>query len=356
MSGVVGGQDFWVAGTYLWVQRDDQGGVVQPLVDLGVMETASPGFTPEQLILKDPRSGLRRVVHETLVDFEEVYEVTVSNLNPINQALLFRAAEPVAVAAPSVQEKSIDHYAHVGRAVKLVDDDTAKTPVYGLAIAGVLKTGAGAPTAHVVDELVLPANEIEIGSPASFAEGEHIILTGKNLTDLDNVGTYTVKSVVSTATTIPVVESLASAQAAGISGELFQEASADDILEPGVDYNVEDEWMGIIKMIDGGAHIANGLVKVYYSKRDLSSGIRLLKPLSFVGNWEGTAFMFWARGNKADLTVRQCRVNLTPNAATFSSEQYSTMGLRFRVLSDLTVAEDQAGLIQMVKGTPPTRF
>ena len=86
---VKGFQEFWLAGTRVYIERQNEDGSFEPMIDLGVIQSSTPTLTPEVVQLKDSDTGVLSVVDEGLSSIEEVYEVICSNFNPDNLSLFF---------------------------------------------------------------------------------------------------------------------------------------------------------------------------------------------------------------------------------------------------------------------------
>lgn len=347
--GVVNFQDFWVAGSYLFFKRDDVDGVAQPLFDLGTMETANPTSEVERLELEDSRGGQKRIVDQTTVKMNETYDVTVNNCNMDNLALMLLANAPEAFTQTAAQ-KIVTQHAHSGRLLKIVSDDTVPVPVYGLRVEGVLKDGVTPPTSFAITAIVKATKSITVAS-ISLADGETFVITGLDLADIENAGTYTANGAVVADTTIIINETFSSDETA-ITGSLLTEDTDADWFEEGTDWERVDEHKGIIRIIPGGQHVADGDVDVYYTLRALS-GNRLVKPQTLDGEYKGTMYLYFSRGDDNELTVRECQATLSPNAASFSADEYSSITFSITVLSDLQ-ATDIAGRLINIKGGVPT--
>lgn len=121
--GTLGHQVFALYGSRLYVQRKPIGGVVQPTIDLGVIQPANPSVEPTRVELIDSDGGVNRVVAQALTQFNEAYDIQCSNMNADNMALLF-GSDPVQAytqSATPVEDRVI--YAHPGRLVRIVDED-----------------------------------------------------------------------------------------------------------------------------------------------------------------------------------------------------------------------------------------
>jgi len=148
---ISGAQEFWVAGSRVYIIRDDIGAVVQPLLDFGVITEVEPALETEQATLRDPDGGVLKKVDEVQVSFEETYNLTIANFNPDNLNILF-AGDGVQnfsqVATPLV---AISHPNQTpGRLVKLVDANGIW--MYGITSIGAVTGPAGSPTYALNDD------------------------------------------------------------------------------------------------------------------------------------------------------------------------------------------------------------
>ncbi len=151
---VVGAQDFWLTGSRLYFQRDPVSSVVQPHRDLGVIAPANPTLEIEKLELEDSDGGVKSVVTESVTKIDETYEITCSNLNPNNLALLFLANDAVEFTQSASAVTDVKHFAHPGELVKLIDADydavTPGVPIFGITSIQAV-TGAGGSPTYTVD-------------------------------------------------------------------------------------------------------------------------------------------------------------------------------------------------------------
>lgn len=346
---VVNNQDFWVAGSYLYLKRDDVDGVKQPLFDLGTMETANPSSDVEKLELEDSRGGQKRVIDQTVTKMNESYDVTVSNINLDNLALMYLSKPPEAFTQTAAQ-KVVTQWGHSGRLLHVLSTDTTPVPMYGLRIEGVLKDGATAPTDFTITAIVKATKTITVAT-VTLADGETFVITGLGLSDIDNAGTYTANGAVVAGTEVTVNEEFSSDETA-ITGSLLTEDTDEDWLEEGTDWERVDEYKGIIRIIPGGRHTADADLDVYYTTRALS-GNRLIRPQSLKGEFKGTMQLYFSRGDDNEITVRECKVTISPNSSSLSGDEYSTITFTITVLSDLSET-NIAGRMIAIKGTLPT--
>ena len=82
MPGIVGFQDFWVAGSRFFFEEDGQ---TNPhLVDLGTVGTISPNLEPTILDLKDSDGGREALIDQSFTDINESYEIECNNISSDN--------------------------------------------------------------------------------------------------------------------------------------------------------------------------------------------------------------------------------------------------------------------------------
>lgn len=118
----VGSQQYWVTGSRFYFQRDAIGGTIQPIIDFGTIDVASPSFDPTKIELKDGDGGIQRLVDERIIEQSETYEITTFNLNPDNLALMYSGA--VSELSQAVTTKTdVKHFAENGRLLKILDGD-----------------------------------------------------------------------------------------------------------------------------------------------------------------------------------------------------------------------------------------
>jgi|GEM_PF-2429792 len=82
MPGIVGFQDFWVAGSRFYFQEDGQAN--PHLLDLGTVGTISPNFEPTTLDLKDSDGGRENLIDQSFSDINESYEIECNNISSDN--------------------------------------------------------------------------------------------------------------------------------------------------------------------------------------------------------------------------------------------------------------------------------
>ena len=358
---VVGFQDFWVVGSRLHFQKETpSGGVVQPLIDLGVIETANPAFEIEKLELEDGDGGVKTVVDESVVSINEAYDITCNNMNLDNLALLFQASDPSSYTQ-TAEEESVTIYTHAGKLVKMVDDDAAATPLFMLStIAGVLSApvSAGVLSTAVLTAINATTKTLTITGDitAGLSPGEAIVVKRAGLTNILNSRTYTINGTPTFGggnTSIVVNETPAASETA-ITGSIIYKAAADTgtVYVQDVDWDVYSLDRGVARILEGGAISADGN-KTYVFSKSAITGKRLINPQSLGGTIKGKAWVYWGRGNNAFQHVREADVSITPSASNFSIDDFSNFVLTVTVIGDVTAAVP-AGRLIAIKGALPS--
>lgn len=131
---IQGAQDIWVPGSRLYFQRDpiqvgSSAAVVQPILDIGRIGNAAPSISAQDQTLYDADGGIARPIAVVRTRVDETYDITASNLNMDNLALLFNALPPSSFTQ-AVTPITATHDITPGRLVKL--HDAAGVPVYGV--------------------------------------------------------------------------------------------------------------------------------------------------------------------------------------------------------------------------------
>lgn len=349
-----GFQDFWVAGSRFYYQRDAVATIEQPWVDLGVIQPANPTLTIEKIELEDSDGGIRSTCAEKVTKIDENYDITCSNLSLSNLALLFLANEPSAFTQLAATT-TVAHYAHPGRLVKVKDADGVL--LYNIRILGVVD---GTTTAIVTDTTVTavtPATKtitLSTDLTTKVTSGDTIVLAPDGLTDKDKASSYTVASV--TSTTVVVNEDISGAAETSLTGTkllyIDQTGSpVDTMLEKDTDWNIYSDDRGLLRLVDGGAFSAAGNIRIIYYTNAVS-GDRLINPQDIAGEINGTGVLIWGRDNNAKQTVREARISITPSSANIQVEDFSNFVISVRVLSDIT-SVTPAGRILQFKGDLP---
>lgn len=344
--GKVAFQDFWIAGSRIYFQRDAIDGVEQPWLDIGTIETVNPQVTPEEVKLVDPDGGIQTIVDQALTSVEETYDVTAKNLSLENLAMMFLADAPTAFTQ-TAEDKEVTHSILAGRLVKIHDSDTAKTLLYGLdAISGIF---TGSVTSNTLTAINASARQLTFSSSVSVTDGDPILVTGDGLSNKANSRTYTADGT-QTGTTITVVER-PTANETAVTVTAYTE-NAGTIFKQGTDWDVVSADRGIARIIDGGA-ITSGDYTIAFSVAALS-GNRTFNPQTAKGTITGRAILIYSRRNNADQTVREMEVAVTPNSSSIQDTDFSSMVLTFTVLNDLT-STTPAGRVLQFKGSLPDK-
>jgi hypothetical protein len=342
---MLGFQDPWITGSRLYFRRDPISAVRQPIVDLGIIEVASPTLEPEKITLQDADGGIKVIADEQVIAITEKYSIVCSNLNLDNLALMF-LANPAGAFTQAATKISKKHYAHVGRLLKLLDADYDAATVnfiFGLSAVLGVTTGAAVAITSVTTgtkTIVVPGNVA-----ANYSDGDTILLWGTS--DAAQQGlTLTVASATfdTDHTNIVVDEAIAGSNSTG--GSINK-----DVLVEDTDWEVASLERGMIRMIDGGAFDADGAIYVVMTPRAIT-GNRILYPQNSVGAIKGDVALIWSREGNTRQTVRECRVSVTPASGAFSVDNYSTMTLDFTVLADRTAANPAGRLVQWVGDLP----
>jgi len=355
---VQGAQDFWVAGSRIYLKRDAISGAEQPIVDIGVMGTANPTQDTTKIELYDGDGGRKVLVDERVTEISESYDVEINNLNLDNLALFFQGNPPSAFTQ-TVAHKRVSHSVFEGYLVKVQDNDADSTYLYALgAISGVLSAdvSAGVLTAGVVTAMVASTKTITVTGDLSsdLSPGDSICIPGTGLANIANSRSYTVVSATFTSSTAIVVNEDIAADETSITGVIIYAASGDSgtVYEQDTDWEVVSADRGLLRIIDGGA-IADGTAVVAYSTAAIS-GSRVFNPQDVSGTVYGTMVLIWGRGNNAEQTVREARVSVTPSGSNIQIDDFSSITLTFKVISDLT-ADVPAGRMLHFKGSVPSK-
>jgi len=133
MPGVVGQQEFWVAGSRAYLQRE--GDVYDTLYDLGNIEPVSPETSPEEIELEDSDGGIKTTADKALIKQNETLTIRCRNFTLDNLALFYLAATPqeftqatdVILAVPHIAVKG------AGQMIKLHGPAPAKTWLFNIA-------------------------------------------------------------------------------------------------------------------------------------------------------------------------------------------------------------------------------
>jgi hypothetical protein len=142
---IIGNQHAWLTGSRLYFERDPINNVKQPIIDFGKIEPVTPNLNVEKVKLVDSDGGVRRVIAEAIIGYDEQYEIRTTNLNQDNLALAFLAEPPQAFTQSATGVTNVAHYAVPGRLIKVKDANG--NPVYGLSQIDAV-TGVGGTTTY----------------------------------------------------------------------------------------------------------------------------------------------------------------------------------------------------------------
>ncbi len=355
---VVGAQDFWVTGSRFYFQRDAIDSVEQPWVDLGTIKPANLQQAIDKIELEDSDGGIRRIVDEAVTKINESYDIECNNLSPRNRALLMLSTDPEDFAQ-SAAESDVQHYAHVGSLLSIKAADN--TQLFKLAaVAGVY---SGSLADLVLTDIVKATKTLTVSTdPAAVSPGDPVIVKSTGLTTVANSRTYTVASISGSGPSWDiVVEEAPAADESSVTGEVSHGAGVLLQAAPGEtsDFAGSEDWKlvsldrGFIKFNEASSNFtAAGNLQVIYTTAAVT-GKRLLKPQSAQGEIKGKAQLFYGRGNNKQQTVREANVSITPSATNLSDENYSSMTLTVRVISDLTQSTPAGRMID-IHGALPT--
>lgn len=359
--GVVGFQDFWVAGARVYIEKQTSGTTqaTAPLVDLGVIQSANPSISPEIVQLFDSDSGVRQIVDEGVTSIDESYDVQCSNMNMDNLSLLWLGDDAIDVTR--LQEaKLVFQTVTDSRFLKIKQGGDGGDAEWGLRTIDGTYDNAGSPALHLIESMTLSTNVILLEASegdvtAAYTAAVKLIVSGNNIVDPLNAGTYTVVSssfgggktsiIVST-----VTHAINSDEAFGGGSGIQLINPGGQIFTPETDWTVHSKERGIIG-VRAGVFTGTQTWGISYSVNALT-GARLIKPQSLLGVVKAKVYITYSRDNFGRQTVREFDASITPSAASIQATDYSSMSLTFRVLSDLSKA-DPAGTLFSYRGDVP---
>lgn len=361
-----GFMETWVAGARAYFIPDQDDGSEGPTLDLGTLDSAQPNVTTEKIELKDADGGTKVLIDEAIVDTTESYDLILRNLNLDNLAFLFLSADPEEFTQ-TADIKRIAHKAYKGRLLSLRDDDDDRTFLYNWAkIAGIVKgasLGAAVITEGAITAIAVSGSTVTLtitgDVTADIAANDWLIIDPNGITDLANARTIQVLSR-SVSTNTSVVCTTASsagmvAQASITGGKVWYKAASGDTgaILPTTEWDVRSGYLdrGLIAMVGGSVFTADADV-VPIGILTAVSGKRLIKPQSLEGERKGTMKLVWSREKNGKQTVREARVSLTPSGTNITPDDFSSITLAAKVLSD-TTADNIAGRMLQYKGTLP---
>lgn len=354
----VGFQNFWVAGARFYYKRDDKDdGTKFPWVDLGVVKKATPNVTTEKVSLMDSDGGRKKLVDEAMTSIDESYDIQCNNLSLDNLALIF-LANPPSEFTQAVAQLEISHHVHPGKLLKIVDGDGVNQYALGIVTAVTLRDAAGDLTETAITAINKAAKTITATGDLTthILAGESFYLERGGLANPLNAKTYTAVTVVfGAATTITVVEEPAADEVA-IAGTIVYKAAAGDtgvVYAEGVDWEVVSLARGFIRIIDGGAIVAEDELVVVFQTAALD-GKRLINPHDLQDNVKGKAILVMSREDNGEQTAREMYVSMTPNGFNPNDSDFSDLTISVKVISQPTEAVPAGRLLQFVGDLPAT--
>lgn len=340
-----GFQDFWLAGSRFFFQRDPVASVVQPFIDFGVIQSANPTLNLTKIELKDPDGGVSKTVDEKVTEIDESYEITCNNFNPRNRAFLFLSGSPASFTQ-SATERAVAHWCIPSALLKLLDANGE--PIYNIAaIAGVY---SGTLTDYVLTAISKSARTLTTSDNASALQaGDAIMVRAAGLSNIANSKTYTVVSATGAGPTTIVVEEEPAADESAITG---QAQSGAGLLVRGTDWDIYNQARGIIRFLSGGSFSAAASCTVVYTPTALT-GERLILPQSARGEIQGTGYLYIGRSANEEQTARWGSMSITPTSASIQNAQHSSFVFTAKIISDLTSAVAPAGSMLDFLGSLP---
>lgn len=192
-----GHQQFWLTGSRFYFQRDPINGVIQPIIDFGIVDVINPTLEQTRVELEDNDGGILRLADEAVIRVNETYEVTCYNLSPEILSLVFLADPPQPLTQAATPRTGVKHYATAGKLLKILDDDydANPTPKFTLGVASVqaVKSSDGV-TTYVLDE------DYEI---VSLERGLIRILEGGDIATGDILIDYTPRAITGNRLIVP---------------------------------------------------------------------------------------------------------------------------------------------------------
>ena len=349
-------QEFAPIGSRFLFRRDPIASVEQPYRDLGVVDDINPSFDVPKIELFDPQGGLPVLVDTAIQRIGEKYSVTCKNVSITNLSLSFLSNEPASFTQ-SATEKTVDHWLTPDGLFGIIDNDTAKTRVSGLATIIAVYTGtisqkslvgSGAAIVAATKTITLSGDQTAV---AGLAAGKVFFVNTTGLANKKNARSYTVATNTLNGgnTDLVVVESPTSDET-GVTGTI-QHENAGTIFKQDIDWDVYSIDRGFGRVKAGGAIAAAAVHKVVWASNAIT-GKRLVVPQGLKTVVQGDLEIWWARENFGRQSVRRCRANVTPGQPNFTSSEHASVGFEVDVISDLTLTEPAGRLIQVIGSLP----
>lgn len=349
--GILGPQDFWVVGNkFRFKREDDAAGNCFPLVDFGVVSNVEPATEATTIELFDAGCGIRSKVDEEVTEINESYTVTFRNFSPQNLAFLFLSKPPEELTIASTPVIGAETDSCVKLANLLQVKDAVGNDAFNLAsierVTLMEEVINAVNTAPVVGSQTIDITT-GVDKTAVYAVGRQVRIRNNVGLGVDLTVTINATSFAASETTITVDEDIAGMDASG---------TAAVLLVLGTDYDVESLDLGTICITEGGTVvIEDENLSIDYTPVAIS-GLRRIRPQS-APLIKGTGYLWFNRGNCAQMTVRIARMSIIPAGANNlgGAEDFADWSATVSVLStaqDLQLAQG-IGTLDAVKGPIP---
>lgn len=352
---VVGHQRFLQVGARVMFKRDDDSaGNKFARRDLGLIDAITAAISKEAVQLYDTEGGKKSLIDEAITKQDESYEVKIRNLSFRNLALALLSDDPVNFTQTQT-EKTVTIRAFPGDLLFTEDSDSAKTRLFKIDTFAGIYTGAVA--TKVLESIDVATKTLKLTGDqtavAGLAPGKVVIVQKVALTNILNSNSYTIVSrTLNAGKTDLVVSETPVANESSIAGQITHENG-------GVVYKRDVDWelrkfgldYGAVRIKEAGALSTQQDVQCIFTIAAIS-GKRQITPQGLVGSFRGKMELWLGGDNNDYLTVREANVSITPSGMDLSIDEFSSITLTLKVLSDITVTTS-AGRMVNVKGTVP---
>ncbi len=352
---VLGHQRFVQVGARVFFKRDNDASNNQfARRDLGIIDQITVNVSKETAQVYDTEGGRKVLADEAVTKQDESYQVRTKNLSMRNLALALLADDPVNFTQ-SQTEKTVQIRAFPGDLLFTHDSDSAKTRLFKIDAFGGVYTGAVAN--KTLTTIVAATKTITLSGDQTavtgLAPGKAIIVNKLGLTKIANSRTYTIVTrILNAGNTDLVVDASPAGDESAITGQITHENG-------GVVYKQDTDWelrkngldYGAIRIISGGAISTEQDVQCIFTLSAIS-GKRQITPQGLVGVFKGKCEIWIGDNNNDYVTVREAIVSISPAGLDLQLDEFSTVTLDIKVLSDITVSSS-AGRMVNVKGTIP---
>lgn len=352
---VVGSQRFMQVGSRVLFKRDDDAlGNKYALRDLGIVDSIAASFNKEQVDLYDTDGGKKVLVDSALSKIDEAYDVVLKNLSNRNFALALLANDP-ANFVQAQTEKAVLLRCFPGDLIHMLDSDAAKTRLYKLDAFGGIYTGTI--LNKTLTTIVAATKTITLSGDqtavAGLAPTKSFIVQKLGLTKIANSNTYTIVTrTLNGGNTDFVVAETPAGDESAITGAIIHE-NAGIVYKRGVDWEIPLFGLdrALVRILSAGALSTEQDVTCVFTISAIS-GKRLVNPQSLLGNFKGTCEVWIGADNNDYMTVREAKVFISPNGLNLNIDDFSTITLNVKVISDITQTTP-AGRLVNVKGALP---